>query len=518
MTGDATAPRAEAHRLTSGRLLSRNVALNAIGGAVPVLLAFVAIPILVRGLGEARFGVLSLAWALVGYFSLFDLGMGRALTQLVAEALGRDTPEELGSLVWTALWVLAPLGFLGTAAVLLGAPALVRDVLRIPDALQQESVRAFQLLALAIPFTVHSAGLRGVLEATQSFGRVNALRLPLALVTFVAPIVILPLSPTLPAAVGALAVGRAVLWWAHVHACRQVFAPMREVRPPESRHLRALIGVGGWMTVSNVVSPLMYAGDRFVVGALLSIAAVADYATAYEAVTRLWAVTGVLLPVLFPGLALALTIDRLRAARLFDRALRATLLAAFAAALVVGAFAPEWLTAWVGADMARRAAPLAQVLAGAVFVNVVAQIVYTLVQSAGRADLTGKFHLLEILPYAALLWALLGRMGTMGVVVAWAVRAALDAALLFVAAGRVVPETRAALRRTGVLTAVATPLLLAPLALPSLPARVVYTLSVGVVAAVYGWLRLVAPDERALAWRMVRPLLPGARRQAGEAA
>ncbi|MGZ8457451.1 MAG: flippase, partial [Gemmatirosa sp.] len=471
---DESPPASEAHRLTSGRLLSRNVALNAMGGAVPVVLAFVAIPILVKGLGEARFGLLSLAWALVGYFSLFDLGMGRALTQLVAEALGRDTPEELGSLVWTALWVLAPLGLLGTAAVLLGAPALVRDVLRIPAALQDESLRAFQLLALAIPFTVHSAGLRGVLEATQSFGRVNALRLPLALVTFVAPVVILPFSPTLPAAVGALTLGRAVLWWAHVHACRQVFAPMRAVRGPESRHLRALLGVGGWMTVSNVVSPLMYAGDRFVVGALLSIAAVADYATAYEAVTRLWAVTGVLLPVLFPGLALALTLDRMRAARLFDRALRATLLATFVAALAVGAFAPEWLAAWVGPEMARRAAPLAQVLAAAVFVNVVAQIVYTLVQSAGRADLTGKFHLLEVVPYGLLLWALLDRMGTMGVVVAWGVRAVVDAALLFVAAGRVVPETRVPLRRAGVVTAVAAPLLLAPLALPTLTARIVY--------------------------------------------
>ena len=38
------------------------------------------------------------------------------------------------------------------------------------------------------------------------------------------------------------------------------------------------------MTVSNVVSPLMSSLDRFVVGAVLSMTAVAYYATAYEAV------------------------------------------------------------------------------------------------------------------------------------------------------------------------------------------------------------------------------------------
>ena len=119
-------------RLTSGRLLARNVALNVAGSVVPVVLAFVAIPVLVRGLGDARFGVLGLAWALVGYFSLFDLGMGRALTQLVSEALGRGAEDELPSLVWTALWLLVPLGIVGGLVVAAAAPWLIYSVLRIP--------------------------------------------------------------------------------------------------------------------------------------------------------------------------------------------------------------------------------------------------------------------------------------------------------------------------------------------------------------------------------------------------
>ena len=55
-----------------------------------VVVAIFSIPILIRDLGTDRFGVLALAWAIVGYASLFDLGLGRALTQLVAQKLGAD--------------------------------------------------------------------------------------------------------------------------------------------------------------------------------------------------------------------------------------------------------------------------------------------------------------------------------------------------------------------------------------------------------------------------------------------
>src|SRR5438876_3369213 len=70
--------------LTSGRLLARNTVWNLLGSGAPMLLAVFCIPILIRGLGTDRFGVLTLAWALIGYASLFDLRLRRALTPLVA--------------------------------------------------------------------------------------------------------------------------------------------------------------------------------------------------------------------------------------------------------------------------------------------------------------------------------------------------------------------------------------------------------------------------------------------------
>jgi O-antigen/teichoic acid export membrane protein len=95
--------------LTSGRLLARNTIWNLAGQILPVAAGLVAVPLIVRGMGVPRFGLLSLAWVAVGYFSLFDFGIGRALTKLVADKLGAKDEDSIPPLAgrrscWSASW------------------------------------------------------------------------------------------------------------------------------------------------------------------------------------------------------------------------------------------------------------------------------------------------------------------------------------------------------------------------------------------------------------------------------
>jgi O-antigen/teichoic acid export membrane protein len=79
----------------TGQLVARNTALNIVGRVVPLLVALAAMPYVVRHLGPDRFGLLALAWMVVGYFALFDLGIGPATTKFVAELLGKGEIEKL---------------------------------------------------------------------------------------------------------------------------------------------------------------------------------------------------------------------------------------------------------------------------------------------------------------------------------------------------------------------------------------------------------------------------------------
>ena len=97
----------------SGRSLASNTLWNLFGNCFPVVVAVVCLPVLKRGLGTERLGIMSLAWVLIGYFSLFDLGLSRALTKLVAERIAQRRQSEVASLVWTSLSLMTAVGIVG---------------------------------------------------------------------------------------------------------------------------------------------------------------------------------------------------------------------------------------------------------------------------------------------------------------------------------------------------------------------------------------------------------------------
>jgi O-antigen/teichoic acid export membrane protein len=193
----------------------------------------------------------------------------------------------------------------------------------------------------------------------------------------------------------------------------------------------ALFHFGGWMTVTNVVSPLMVSLDRFLIGAVVSISAVAYYATPSEAITRLLIIPSAIVGVLFPAFSSGFVQDKARTRLLFVRGVKYTFLAIFPFLLVLIVFAREGLTWWVGAEFAQHSAVVLQWLAIGVFFNGIAQIPFALVQGVGRPDITSKMHLVELPAYCILLWALVRTYGIEGAAMAWTVRVVVDAMILF---------------------------------------------------------------------------------------
>ena len=160
---------------------------NLIGMGTPMLVGIMTIPYLIRSLGTDRFGVLTLAWSLIGYFSLFDFGLGRTLTQAVAERLGTGREQDVPVVLWTALTLMIVLGLVGLLAGAMLTPWIVRRVLRIPTSLEAETITAFLILALSVPATIATSGLRGALEAYHRFGLTSGLRAAMGIFTFLAP-------------------------------------------------------------------------------------------------------------------------------------------------------------------------------------------------------------------------------------------------------------------------------------------------------------------------------------------
>ncbi len=415
-----------------GGLLARNALLNLVGQTVPLLVGVATIPFIVRGLGTERFGILSLAWVSLGQFTVFDFGLGRATTKFVAEASSRGDNDQIRRLVWTAGATQFVLGILGAVLMFGVTPHLVERVLNIPPALVGEARLTFYLLALSIPIVLVSSSFSGVLEANQRFDLVNAVRIPSSIATVLLPLVGVMIGLGLPGILGLLLLAKAAALLALAALDLWAFPELKNPLLLRWDRTYALFLFGGWVMVTNLILPLLRYLDRFMIGTLLSVAAVAYYSVSFDMMDRLWIIPSSLALTLFPAFsALSGSSQHERTQALFMRSLKFVLLGTAPLILVLTIFARPILHAWLGADFAQHGTVAFQILAAGAAIGLMAPIFGSVLQGYGRPDIIAKLYMLYIPMNIALVYSLVWILGIPGAAISAAARTVIDAFLLF---------------------------------------------------------------------------------------
>jgi O-antigen/teichoic acid export membrane protein len=487
----------------TGRQVARNTVLNIVGRVVPLLVALVTMPYVVRHLGPDRFGLLALAWMVVGYFALFDLGIGPATTKFVAELLGKGEIERLPQVVWTALATQTLFGIASGVLLALGSPLLVNRLLKIPAEIHPEACLIFLILAFALPVDFASGSMRGVLAASQRFDLLNALTIPASALTYLLPPVALALGFGLPAIVLFLVLARTASLAVLFLLCGRLYPSLRARVRFDRRLVRPLLGFGGWVSVSGAISPILEYFDRFLIGAVMSIAAVGFYTPPYMISTKLLIVPSSLATTLFPAFSTSAGRgDTEWIRKLLVRSMKFLILLVGPCTLVLAFFARPLLTLWLGSVYAAEGALALQILAVGVLFNSLAYVPYHLLYGLGRPDLNAKFHLAELPVHILLAWFLVTRFGLPGATLAWTIRAFLDFLLLIVAAcwvTRTSPRLLAGreLRRSlGTVAALAVSLVALWASTHSLVTEAVFVLLLGSGFLISAWHYVLNLEER----------------------
>lgn len=409
------------------------------GLGLPLLMGAFSIPYIIEKLGTGRFGVLTLIWAVFGYFSLFDFGISKALTKQVAEA--RNDSERSGAVVRAGLTFLLGFGVLLSVALYASFPLATRAGVFEDTPEIRSSVN---WLIVGMPFMLVSNGLRGILEGLGIFGAPAIARILLGVSTFGLPLPLLAFWPSLDVLVIGLVIGRIVTvvtqGWACVPLLR--LALHSKLSPSE---FKRLLTFGGWMMVSNLVSPLMVFADRFFISASQSASNLAYYTTPFEVVTRLLVVPAAITTVLFPEMA------KLQGERQFDRLAalnrRGMLIMALimVPCVVLGCLGGNIiLTWWLGGQFASMATLPMQIMCIGILFNSLAQFPFSMLQALGRVKLIAVVHCVELPIYFTLLTLLLEQYGINGAAWAWLIRVVVDFCCLLIFASRSVSEVRSA--------------------------------------------------------------------------
>jgi O-antigen/teichoic acid export membrane protein len=421
----------------------RNSLWNLLGQVLPLIVGVFTIPILIREMGKDRFGLLSIAWMLIGYLSLFDLGLGRALTKLIAELDVLDKKEQVGELAWTGLGLMFLSSIAGTLALMALLPGIM-VWLKIPQELTKEVHLAFLWLGIGLPLTVITSGLRSLLEARLRFVASNFLRILLGLWIFLGPLAVIPFTSKLDWVILSVVIGRFLVMLVSYAMCRLSFPEMGHFQW-NGKLVRGLITFGGWLTLAALLGPVMTYMDRLLVGGALGVSVIAFYVTPFEITSKLVVAPMAITGALFPVLSKVLAIKGDGAANLMEKAYGWDFLLSWPVMLLLMMFARELMGLWLGLEFAAHSALILQWLAAGSFIYIKSFYPIMTLHATGRPDLHAKLYFVELLVYLPLLWFLLHRHGIVGVAEAWTIRTGLDTLAMTFLSGWVLPSVRKAL-------------------------------------------------------------------------
>lgn len=412
--------------------VGRNTIYNILGSTGPLALGLFTVPLYLRLIGPDRYGVLSIAWLLLGYFGLFDLGLGRATSYRIA-ALRDQPPQARADTFWAALCVNSGLGLVGAAALWLAADYFFGHAFKVSERLRPEIMAAVPLLALSVPVATVTGVLAGALQGREKFLQTNSVSafstalfqvLPLLLAFLFGPHLVLLLAGALTARFASMAV-----FWRQCSLELTRGSKRRVVRAEISQ----LLGFGGWVTMTSMFGPVLFMVDRFVIGALMGARAVAIYSVPLQVTNRTAILPNALTTALFPRMSASTERQQRELAATATQTLASLMsLPILGAIFLIGPF----LELWVGPAIGGAAAPLGRVMLVGMWANAFALVPFTTLQASGRPDLVSKALLLEIPFYLVGLYACMHFMGLTGAAIAQVGRNTLDWAVLTWFAGR----------------------------------------------------------------------------------
>lgn len=416
----------------AGNSIARNTLFNLLGNIIPIIFALAFIPPLIKGLGTERFGILSIAWMIIGYFGFFDFGIGKGVTKIIAEKVGSNQTNQIPSIFWTSLFLVMMVSLAALSGLLLFIPSLV-NIFNLSENVRKESTDIFYLLAFSIPIVTTMTGLRGFLEAYQKFATINIMKVFLGIFTFLGPILVLIITDSLFWVIFFLIFIRIIVWILYLWQCIKVNRRIKNIRI-DFNEIKPVLHFSIWITLGNIVVPLIFYSDRFLIGALISASAITFYVTPYEVVTKLMVIPDALSGVLFPVFSSSFLTKPEVTKKIFIRGAKFIFLVLYPISFLIITFSFEAIELWLGYDFAQKSSLILQLLTIGVMMNCISLIPTNFFQGIGKPKITTLIVLVELPFYLLGMWLAIQNNGINGAAMVFMIGASINATILYLIA------------------------------------------------------------------------------------
>jgi len=397
----------------------KNSIWNIGGYIIPAIVTVPALGIMGRYLGAELFGVFTLALAVVGYASIFDAGLTRAVIREIS--IFREDHHERLRIISTSTTIILILG-LFAASLLFFFSDSITTILKISEILHSEVNGSLKILSLSIPLFLITQIWLSILEGEEKFAILNIYKTITGTCIALLPALFTIINPTLQFAIIGLVLSRFICFVLTLFLCWKDITSAKLSIHRET--IKRLFMFGGWITVSNIISPVMAYFDRFIVSNQLGAQNVAFYTAPSEIISRLSIIPGAFARALFPRLSFsASTVDRRKNKKLINLLL---LLICLPVVIIGSLLAERVMVLWMGNSFSGKPGIVLIILLLGFLFNSLAQVPFASIQARGYAKLTAFVHMGELIPYLVLLFYLINSYGVIGAAIAWSIRMLVD--------------------------------------------------------------------------------------------
>jgi len=392
----------------------------------PAIAAIAAIPFLLRHMGPEVFGIMTIFSTMLAYFTMLDLGLGRASTRFIAQSLEADRPDDQRRYFWGSIILLTGVGVCATTVAMLAVPGVVSRLLKISPPYVQAASRSFYIICLTIPLVTLMATFRGFLEAWGRFPFISVVTGCFGAALYVLPAIAVARGAGLVGVAAALAIVRVTMCAVLAIGCLRVKGRPSLSPAFDLAAVKRMLSFGGWLSVSNIVGTATIYCDRFLLGVCVGMAAVTSYGMPLDVIGKLQIIITSFTAVLFPLMS---RLDQ-SASSDFQKVYRGAIAIVLSLMTLIAASAvlavPLGMKLWLGGRATGDSIFAAQVfLAGAV-VQSAASIAWTALHARGRSDLTAWVHLAEFPLYVIAFYFAASRYGVRGAALVWLGRGVVD--------------------------------------------------------------------------------------------
>jgi O-antigen/teichoic acid export membrane protein len=396
-------------------VIIKNTVLNAAGLVIPGLLFIPAAAYLARTLGVEQFGLLLLMYAMLGYSGIFDAGMTRAVIRKIAQS---KTKDEDDFIMGTALGAVLVISAIPVFLVLFFSDDIA-VWLKVSENYTADTVAGLKLLALVVPLFLITVVAFSYLEGKEEFQKLSLYKVITGAVMATAPAIAVYNDASLVSAVLGLLGARIFTAILAIFSLNMSIG-IRNLKF-DKKVLIDLVTFGGWISLSNIISPVMVYMDRFILSNSVGAASVAFYNAPSDLIEKISVLPGALARTIFP------LFSRLGSHIEYEKKIYFGLVIVLLILLApLFLMAESIMDLWLGEPYGLQSSFILKILIIGFFFNALAQIPFAAIQAKGHSRLTALLHLTEVAPYLLLLFYLVDILGLVGAAYAWTARVIID--------------------------------------------------------------------------------------------